>query len=137
MKLNLSDPKVANLLTPPFCFFALYTNISLTDKDLDYLLNTIKRHPCYELIYKIPYIDIMKSSNLEIANAKINQIVFFDRFYNDLQCPSGIKRVLFILLGKWRYEADDFCPGLLDFRYGYVKKWIDYVTQKSLNQDRC
>ena len=138
MELNLLDKKIGRLVGAPFWYMALYTGVKLADKDLDYLLNTIKRHPCYELIDKLRYKDIIKCSNLEIANTKINQIAFYNRFYNDLSCPSGIKRVLFSLLGIWRYEADNFCPGLLDFRYEYVKKWIDSVTEKkSLTPNRC
>ena len=137
MELNLSDKQIANLIGAPFWYSALYLSERLTDKDLDYLLNTIKKHPCFELVENARCIDKMNSSPVEIANTKINQIVFYDIFYLDLKCPKGIKNILFFLLGKWRYEADNFCLGLLEFRYKYVKKWMDSITEKSLNQDRC
>lgn len=132
MKLDLTDKKIACLVGAPFWYLALYTGVPLTDKDLDYLLNTIKRHPCFELISVPLYLDKTKYSSLESANEKINQIVFYDRFYNDSKCPAGIKNVLHILLGKYREEAEMRLPGLLEFRYPYVKKWIDSITEKSL-----
>jgi len=132
MELNLNDKKIIQLIGAPFWYIALHLSERLTDKDLDYLLNTIKKHPCFELVNNALYIDRMHNSSVEIANAKINQIVFYDIFYNDIKCPKGIKNILFFLLGTWRYEADNFCPNLLNFRYKYVKKWMDSITEKSL-----
>ena len=128
MELDLTDKKIAHLIGPPFWFLALYNGISFTDKDLDYL-NTIKRHPGYESVEKARRIDRLKCSSLDRANIKIIQIAFYDKFYNDPKCPSGIKNVLFVLLGKWKFEAENFCSGLLEFRYEYVKKWIDSITE--------
>ena len=129
MELDLTDKKIVHLVGPPFWYFALYSGASFTDKDLDYLLNTIKRHPSYELVEKARCIDMMKCSSLERANSKINQIAFYDIFYNDSKCPPGIKSVLFTFLGTLRYKAETYCPGLLEFRYDYVKKWIDSITE--------
>lgn len=135
MKLDLTDKKIARLVGQPFWYLSLYTGVALTDKDLDYLLNTIKKHPCFELVDSFRYIDKMKCSNLEIANTKINTVVFYDIFYNDPQCPPGIKGVLFTYLGIVRYEAESFCPGMLEFRYEYTKKWIDSTTEKYLTEN--
>jgi len=137
MKLDLNDKKIARLVGAPFGGISLYTGVPLTDKDLDYLLNTIKRHPCYEFIKKIRDIDLQRCSNLEIANTKINNVVFYDMFYNDPLCPPGIKGVLFTYLGIVRYEAENFCPGMLEFRYEYVKKWIDSTTEKFRTENHC
>ena len=70
MELDLTDKKICRLLGKPYWYLALYTDVSFTDKDLDYLLNTIKRHPCHELIEKNYYIHTRKYSSLEIANTK-------------------------------------------------------------------
>ena len=126
MELDLTDKKIGRLVGAPFWFFSLYTGVPFTDKDLDYLLNTIKKHPCFELISVPLYFE--KTKSLESANEKINQIVFYDRFYNDSKCPAGIKRLLRIYLAILRYETETFYPGLLEFRYEYVRKWIDSIT---------
>ncbi len=126
MELDLTDKKIGSLVGAPFWFFSLYTGVPFTDKDLDYLLNTIKKHPCFELISVPLYFE--KTKSLESANEKINQIVFYDRFYNDSKCPAGIKRLLRIYLAILRYETETFYPGLLEFRYEYVRKWIDSIT---------
>ena len=126
MELDLTDKKIGRLVGAPFWFFSLYTGVPFTDKDLDYLLNTIKKHPSFELISVPLYFE--KTKSLESANVKINQIVFYDRFYNDSKCPAGIKRLLRIHLAILRYETETFCPGLLEFRYEYVRKWIDSIT---------
>ena len=137
MELDLTNKKISRLVGAPFWYLALYTGVPLTNKDLDYLLNTIKKHPCFELVDSSRRIDLLSCSNLEIANIKINQIVFYDIFYNDPQCPSGIKSVLFTFLGILRYEAEDFCSGLLEFRYEYVKKWVASIIEKSLIKSHC
>ena len=126
MELDLTDKKIGRLVGAPFWFFSLYTGVPFTDKDLDYLLNTNKKHPCFELISVPLYFE--KTKSLESANEKINQIVFYDRFYNDSKCPAGIKRLLRIYLAILRYETETFYPGLLEFRYEYVRKWIDSIT---------
>ena len=43
MELDLTDKKIGRLVGAPFWFFSLYTGVPFTDKDLDYLLNTIKK----------------------------------------------------------------------------------------------
>jgi len=47
MELDLTDKKIARFVEAPFGYFALYIGVQPTDKDFDYLLNTIKKPPCF------------------------------------------------------------------------------------------
>ena len=132
MSLNLADEKVVKALGIPFNFCARYSNASITPKDIDYLQNTIRKHPCFPLIDKAYYIKGLPYQPLEVAYAKINQIVFYSKFYNDPQCPPGIKLILFTHLGLTQGELEeDNELDLLYFRYPYVEQWINSVKQKS------
>lgn len=131
MKLNLKDKDVIRQMGEPFNFYARYGDTPFEQEDLDYLLNTIKKHPCFELIdnaYTIS--DYPRHSVLEVANAHINQIVFYDKFYHDPACPHGMKLTLFVYLGLLRYDIEELCPNLLSLRYAHVKRWLESVTQK-------
>ena len=58
--------------------------------------------------------------------------MFYDKFYNDPQCPQGIKQILFSYLGHCRYETELLNgKNLLEFRYPYVEQWINSVIQKN------
>lgn len=68
-----------------------------------------------------------KLSMLEKAYAQINVIVFFDKFYNDSNCPKGARLILFTLLGLYRDYVSENFPDFLSERYTYVERWLETV----------
>ena len=135
MNMDLFDKEYAHLVGLPFIFYARYMP-EFTEKDLNYLINTIKKHACFELIYSTRNIRNIRTRNIrnirngkyspiEVCYAKINQIVFYSKFYNDPKCPPGIKLSLFYYLGFLRAYVEKSYPNLLELRYEYVEKWID------------
>ncbi|MBR1605790.1 MAG: hypothetical protein IJ660_06770 [Alphaproteobacteria bacterium] len=128
MELNITDEKIMEQLGYPFCYWANYGQFKITDQDLKYL-DIIKKHPCFSIIlegYQTLY------PVIDWANARINEIVFYEHFYNDSTCPKGVKDILFAMIGSERGTLEEHnLLNLLNFRYFYVKKWIESVTKKS------
>lgn len=125
MKLNIYDKKIMHQIGTPFWYWAGYGQFTITEIDLEYL-QFIKGHPCFSVLrkYSDEYI-----SRLEWINTRINEIVFYEHFYNDPNCPQGVKNILFIIIGHKRHALEDIdMLSLLDFRYHSVELWLDSVT---------
>ena len=127
MKLDIYDKKIMQQIGTPFWYWTNYSQLTITEKDLEYL-QTIRAHPCFQLIDK----SSNKKTGIEFANAMINQIVFFEHFYNAFDCPPNIRKILFCIIGqkKGSLEYQNWLD-LLNFRYPYVEQWLNSVTQKS------
>jgi len=128
MKLDVFDQKIAERLGHPFDYWAYYGRFSITEQDFIYL-EKIKNHPCFPMIIKgrqtlFPILDW--------ANTRINEIVFYERFYNDSACPKGVKNILFTMIGLDRGNLEEHnMLNLLEFRYPYVEQWLNSVAQKN------
>ena len=128
MKLDVFDEKIAERLGFPFDYWAYYGKFSITEQDFIYLEN-IKNHPCFPIILESHQI---LSPILDWASTRINEIVFYERFYNDSACPKGVKDILFTMIGLERGILEEHnMLDLLDFRYHYAEQWLS-VTQKTL-----
>lgn len=128
MKLNIRDKKIAQRIGVPFWYWANYGQFTITEKDLRYF-SIIREHPCFSIIRKYPDIQLPK---LEWINLRINEIVFYERFYYDPECPQGVKNVLFCIIGNKRRTLEDSnMLELLEYRYPYVEQWLNSITQKS------
>ena len=130
MNIDLTDKNIMNKMGVPFWPYAVWFGINLDQIDLDYIVNVIKRDRCFPLIiYTYKNEGKYKSymSELEKAYAKINIIVFFDKFYNDPQCPKGVKLILFTMLGLYRDYLNETYSILLSERYAYVERWLETV----------
>lgn len=129
MEINLSDKKVQHQMGTPFYPYACRFRISITTQDIDYLINVVKKDKLYPLIRNSFLIDITARPNeyskLQICYSRINQIVFYDRFYNDSKCPKGLKLILFTYLGLMRDYVNEAYPNLLNHRYAYVEQWFN------------
>lgn len=129
MKLNVYDRKIAERLGHPFDYWAYYGRFSITEQDLIYLEN-IRNHPCFPMIIKGRQ---TMSPILDWATTRINEIVFYERFYNDYACPKGVKDILFTIIGLDRGNLEEHnMLNLLEFRHPYVEQWLNSVTQKAL-----
>lgn len=131
MEINLANKVVQHQIGTPFWSYAWWFNICITTEDIDYLINIIKKDKLYPLIRKSFLIDTEAKPNdyskLQLCYAQINQIVFYDRFYNDSKCPKGIKLMLFVYLGLLRDYVNEAYPNLLNNRYVYVEQWFNNV----------
>ena len=129
MKLDVFDKKIAEQLGYPFDYWAYYGRFSITEQDLIYLEN-IRNHPCFPMI--IEGYQIL-SPILDWANIRINEIVFYERFYKDPACPKGVKNILFAMIGLERGNLEEHnMLSLLEFRRPYVEQWLNSVTKKAL-----
>lgn len=128
MKINLADKKIQHQMGTPFWPYAYRFRIIITEEDIDYLINVIKKDKLYPLIRNAFLIDTEASPNecskLQLCYSQINQIVFYDKFYNDSKCPKGIKLLLFTYLGLLRYYVNEAYPNLLKHRYANVEQWF-------------
>ena len=130
MNIDLADKEIMNKIGVPFWPYAVWFGIDINQIDLDYIVNVIKKDKCFPLIiytYKNERRYKSSMSELEKAYAKINIIVFFDKFYNNPQCPKGVKLILFTMLGLYRDYLNETYPNLLSERYAYVERWLEIV----------
>lgn len=111
----------------PFWQYALFFEISVDEKDLDYLLNVIKKDKLYLLICEVFYAKKGSEYKRYRAYAKINQVVFYEKFYNSPNCPQGMKNILFVYLGLLKDWLNENTPGLLEQRYFFVERWFDTI----------
>lgn len=128
MKLDTFDEDIIDRLGYPFYYWAYYGKFSITEQDIQYLDN-IKKHPCFPIIYENYQV---LSPILDWANIRINEIVFYEHFYNDPKCPKGIKNILFTMIGIERANLEEHnMLDLLNFRYHSIEMWINSIAQKS------
>lgn len=131
MQINLADKKIQHQMGMPFWGYAYWFRISITAEDINYLINVIKKDKLYPLIENSFFIDVEVKPNkylkLQICYARINQIVFYDKFYNDSKCPKGIKLILFTYLGLLRDYVNEAHPNLFSNRYIYVEQWFNSI----------
>ena len=111
----------------PFGQYALFFEISIDENDLSYLLNVIKKDNRYSLIYEAFYARKGSEYNRYRAYAKINQVVFYEKFYNSPNCPQGVKNILFVYLGLLKDWLNENTSGLLEQRYFLVERWFDAI----------
>ena len=124
MEIDISDKKIMNRMGFPFWNWAIYGHITIIQQDLEYL-DFIKAHPCFPIISANHRITEPK---LSWANARINEIVFYEHFYNDLSCPSGIKNILFAIIGIAKGNlTEKNLLSLLSYRYHSVELWLNSV----------
>ena len=129
MSIDLSDKEVMNKMGTPFWPYAWWFQISINQADIDYIESVIKKDKCFPFIlssYKKS--KNYKISELERAYAKVNIIVFYDKFYNDSNCPHGVKLILYIMLGLYRDYVYEYSPSFLAERYAYVQRWLETVN---------
>jgi len=128
MKIDIKNETVMNQMGYPFWEWAIYGQLHITEQDLRYI-QIIKNHPCFSIIqkgYKV------LSPLLTWANLRIIEIVFYEHFYYDLNCPVGVKNILFAIIGSQRgFLEDRNMLNLLNFRYHSVQLWIASATEKS------
>ena len=128
MKFDVTNEKIVERIGFPFNYWAAYGQFPITEQDLKYL-DIIKAHPCFATVLKGYQI---LSPIIEWANIRINKIVFYEHFYNDPNCPKGVKNILFTMIGNERGNLRDHnMLNLLNFRYHAVQLWIDSATKKS------
>lgn len=123
--------KVMEKMGIPFSSFTEWLRIDINQTDVDYIVNVIKKDKCFPLIlsaYEMERKSDNKFSMLEKAYAQINIIVFFDKFYNDSNCPKGVSVILFALLGLYRNYVAEYSPKLLSERYRYAERWLETIT---------
>lgn len=126
--MDFNNKKVIHQIGVPFGSYARHFRIKLAKKDVEYIVNVIKKDRLYSLI------DIafqVNEPHLAKAYAKINQIVFYDKFYNSSDCPKGVKQILFVHLGVCRDYLDRYFPNLLNQRYFTVECWFETIKSKS------
>ncbi len=135
MEINLANKVVQHQMGTPFWPYACWFRISITEEDIDYLINVIQKDKLYPLIKNSFFIDTEVKPNeyskLQICYAKINQIVFYDTFYNDAKCPKGIKLILFTYLGLLRDYVNETNPNLLSKRYLYIEQWFNSIKNNT------
>ena len=140
MDANLEDEKIQNQMEVPFWGTAYFFKISITTEDIDYLDNVIKSDKCYDLVcssYNMCSIanQTKKYTESRRRQADINQIAFYDKFYNDPRCPRGMKILLFVYLGVLQDhinypDSDRKKPtGILDDRRRRAGLWLDKVRE--------
>ncbi len=127
MSIDLSDKTIMQKMGCPFWQYALFFEIKLAEDDLDYLLNVIKKDKLYSLINDSFYNSKAESNNYNKACAKINQVVFYEGFYNSSDCPQGMKKILFIYLGLLKDWLNENAFGLLEQRHFYVERWFGCI----------
>lgn len=129
MKVNLADKKIQHQMGTPFWPYAYWFRISITEEDIDYLINVIKKDKLYPLIRNAFLIDTEARPNeyskLRRCYSQINQIVFYNKFYDDSKCPKGIKLILFTYLGLLRDYVNEAYLNLLKHRYAHVEQWFN------------
>lgn len=126
--MNVYEKNVMHKVGVPFWPIASWFHIKMAEKDVNYIENVIKKDKCYPLIHSaFMHEGLMNMSPCQIAQIKINLIVFYDKFYEAKDCPKGVRRILFTLLGQERHWLNERYPRLLDMRYGYVERWLDTV----------
>lgn len=132
MNVNLADKTIQHQMGMPFWGYAHWFEIAITKEDIDYLTNVIKQDKCYELINSSFSVDLNyeRYSKLQRSYAKINQIVFYDKFYNSEKCPKGIRLILFVYLGLLRDYVNEAFPSLLNDRYRNVEQWLDNINRR-------
>ena len=130
MKLNLNDKSVMRKMGIPFWPYAHWFGIDVRQADLDYNVDVIQKDKGFPLILSCFDLERYKRdlSKLEKAYAQINVIVFFDKFYNDPNCPKGCQLILFTILGQFRDYVKEKYPNLLSERYTYVERWLETIT---------
>ena len=130
MNIDLNDKTIMERMGVPFWPYAWWFGISISQTDLDYIENVIKKDKCFSLIYSTYKLERKYKSSLSAlqrAYAEINIIVFFDKFYNSPQCPKGVKSILFVMLGLYRDYVNQDYPDLLSERYAYVERWFKTI----------
>ena len=148
MNVNVQDEEIKKQMGDPFWCLSWRWGIDITTDDMDYLNNVIKSDRCYNLItnsylatHPWEFIDIYTRDREDIlteCHAKINQFVFYDKFYNDPKCPRGIKISLFVVCGELRYEIDFLRKHVekpaadetttVDYRKYAVQSWMDRIS---------
>ncbi len=128
MKQSLNNKDVMHEMGLPFYPFAKWYHIEVDVTDLDYIVNVIKKDKCFHLILQAYLMEDEIANKLARAYAQINIIVFFDKFYNDVNCPRGVHLILFALLGVYRNYVVGKFPNLLSERYRYVERWLVMAT---------
>lgn len=148
MNVNVQNEEIKNQMGDPFWCLSWRWGIDITTDDLDYLNNVVKADKCYDLItnsycvtHSTEFIDIYTRGRGDIlteCHAKINQFVFYDKFYKDPKCPRGIKLSLFVVLGQLKNEinflrkhienpaADEMTT--VDYRKYVAESWQDRIA---------
>ncbi len=130
MNIDLTDKNIMNKMGAPFWPYAWLFRIKITQSDVDYIVNTIKKDKHFYLFYTAFKRENNYKLNLSLldrAYMNINMIVFLDKFYNDSNCPEGTKSILFAFLGIHRDFVNEEFPGLLSERYFIVEQWFKTV----------
>lgn len=128
--MDFLDKKTWHRLGPPFANLATVFKIRVTEEDIEYINNIIKKDKVYNLIntkVESPYPCGSKDTLLLYACGYVNTIIFYEEYYNSPDCPKGVKQILFAHLGLLRAYIEDSYPNLLAYREHIVKRWFEMV----------
>ena len=118
-KLEWGDRDVENnRIGTPF-IIGKFFNIDLYESDLGYIDNNIKSHPLFRYINGNVFGEKELSKKQRI-NTKFVQIVFYEKFIEDPNCPPRVYYVIKILLGKWYEELNRYPIDITDEHGNYV-----------------
>lgn len=127
MKVNLLNKEILEKLGIPF---SATNHLSMNKTDLDYIGNIIKKDKCFPLILSACMAKVKDNNRLswlQWAYARINAIVFMDKFYNKPTCPKNVKSILCTISGLYRNSVEQKFPNLLSERYQYAERWLETV----------
>ena len=132
--MDFLDKETWHRLGPPFANMAMVFKIRVTEEDIEYINNVIKKDKVYNLIntrVKSPYPDNSKDTLLLYACGYANAIVFYEEYYNSPSCPRGVKQILFAYIGLLKDSFEVSYPNLLDYRRHIVKRWFEIVRKNN------
>ena len=128
------DKETWHRLGSPFANMAMVFKIKVSEEDIEYINNIIKKDKVYNLIYakiQTPYSHNSKDDLVRIACGTVNTIVFYEGYYNSLSCPKGVKEILFAYTGLLRSYFEASYPNLLEFRRRIVERWFETVRNNA------
>ena len=128
--MDFLDKNTWHRLGPPFANMAMVFKIRVTEEDIEYINNIIKKDKVYNLIntkVESPYPPNSKDTLLLYAYGYVNTILFYEEYYNSPSCPKGVKQILFAHIGILRGYFEFSYPNLLEHRRCIVERWFDIV----------
>ena len=132
--MDFLDKKTWHRLGPPFANLATVFKIRVTEEDIEYINNVIKKDKVYSLIntrVESPYPRNSKDTLLLYAYGYVNTIVFYEGHYNSPICPKGVKQILFAHIGLLRSYIEEAYPNLLEYRRSIVERWFEIAKSNN------
>ena len=132
--MDFLDKETWHRLGPPFANMVMFFKIRITEEDIEYINNVIKKDKVYNLIntrVKSPYLDNSRDTLLLYAYGYANAIIFYEEYYNSPSCPRSVKQILFAHIGLLKSYFEVSYPNLLDYRRHIVKRWFEIVRKNN------